>query len=73
MIDHIGAAYAENETELSWLIGPSIESDENLIGQLNDWSYKCSLHQKQNWAIVTNQIKYNLWWKLDWTMMWPIV
>lgn len=29
MIDHIGAAYAENETELSWLIGPSIESDEN--------------------------------------------
>lgn len=29
MIDCIGAGYVENETELSWSIGPSVDHNEN--------------------------------------------
>ena len=44
MISLIGAVYAENNTKLSWLIRLSVDYDENQIGKLRDWSYRCGLH-----------------------------
>lgn len=93
MIDRISAFYVKNDTELLWLIGSGADCDENKIGQLCDWLYKCGLSQKENWAtmihqtgytlwwkpnvtdwtIVTNQIRCDIWRKLNTTMMWPIV
>ena len=31
VIDYIGAVYTENDTKLSWLIGPGADYDENQI------------------------------------------
>ena len=36
MTDHIDQVYIENETELSWPIGPSTIYDENQIRQQHD-------------------------------------
>ena len=33
VIDHTGAIYAENETELSWLIRNGVDYDEDETGQ----------------------------------------
>ena len=46
--------YTENDTELMLPIESGADCDENQIGQLHDWSYRCGLHQKQNWAVVTD-------------------
>ena len=47
VIDHTGAVYTKNETELSWPIRLSVIRDENQIEQQHDWSYRCDLRQKQ--------------------------
>ena len=66
-------SYAENDTELSWSIKSSVDCDENQIGQLRDWSYKCGLLRKQNWATMIDQTGYDLWWKPDWTITWLMI
>ena len=43
VIDHIGAVYVKNETELSWLIESGAVCDKNQIGQQRDRSYWCGL------------------------------
>ena len=48
MIDHIGVIYVRNDIELSWLIESGVDCDKNQIRQQRDWSYRYSLHQKQN-------------------------
>ena len=52
MTDHTNTVYAKNKTELPWQIESGIECDENQIGQLCDWSYRCGLHQKQDLATM---------------------
>ena len=42
----IGVIYFRSDIELSCLIKPSVNRDENQIGQRRDWSYKCGIHQK---------------------------
>lgn len=54
MIDCTGAVYDDNDTKLSWPIGSCANSDENKIEQLHDWSYRCGLHWKWNWTIMTD-------------------
>lgn len=64
--------YVENDTELLWLIGSGVEYDENKIGQLCDWLYKCGLSRKENWATMIQQTGYALWQKpnvTDWTIV----
>ena len=48
MTDCIGAVYAENEYELSWLIIVGAVYDENQTRQQCDESYKCGLLRKGN-------------------------
>lgn len=55
--DHIGVVYAENETELSWPIGPDAVCEENQIGQWHNWLYRYGLHWKWNWVVVTDLTK----------------
>ena len=47
MIDHTGAIYTKNDIEHLWPIRSSVDCDENHIGQLHDWLYRCSLRWKQ--------------------------
>lgn len=54
MIDCTGVVYDNNDIKLSWPIGSYVNSDENKIGQLHDWSYRCSLHWKWNWTVMTD-------------------
>ena len=56
-----------------WLIKSGAHFDENEIRQLRDWSYECDLRWKQNWALMSDHTKYDLWQKLDKTMTWSIV
>ena len=65
--------YAENETQLLWLIQWDIVYDEDQIGQQHDWSYRCSLHRKWNWIAMTNQTRCSLSWKAYKTTIWSIV
>ena len=73
LTDHTGMVYDKNYIEL---LGP-IESvtiyDKKQTGQWCDQSYKCGICQKGNLTVVTDQTGCSLWWKLDKTMMWPIV
>ena len=71
--DCIGVVYAETETKLLEPIEPGAVCYLNKIEKWLDWPYKCSLHQKRNWAIVTDWIKCGLWWKQVMTTTWPIV
>ena len=73
MTDHIGAVYVKNDTELSWTIRSSVDYGETKIWKLHDWSYNVGLCEKQNWSIMTDRIRYDLWRKLDKTMTWPII
>lgn len=73
MTNHIGLLYVEYETELLWLIGEGMVYNKEKIGQQRDWSYRCSLHWNQNRIIMTDRIKCGLSWKVDKTMMWPII
>ena len=43
LINHAGVVYIKNDTDLSWLIGSSVDCDENQIGQLRDSLYRCGL------------------------------
>ena len=52
MTNHTNAVYVKNKIELSWSIRLGIDCDENQTRQLCDWSYRCSLRWKRNWAIV---------------------
>ena len=45
-IDCISLVYAKIKTELLWPIWPGMVYDVNQTGQQCDWSYKCSLHKK---------------------------
>ena len=65
----IDVVYAENDTELSWLIGLGVDCDEYQIGQLHDWLYGCGLYWKWNRATMTNWTRSSLWQKPDKTMM----
>ena len=57
MTYHSDAIYTENKITLLWLMGPCTVYDENQIRKWHDWSYKCSLHLKQNWVVVTDQTR----------------
>lgn len=46
IIDHTSVVYVENDTELSWLIGPSIVCNENQTGQWRDPLYRFTLRRK---------------------------
>ena len=48
MIDHIGAINIENDTKLSWFIGPNVVCDKNYKEEQHDRLYKCGLHQNWN-------------------------
>ena len=52
VIDRTCAVYAENEIEPSWSIRPSAAYDENQIGQLCNWQYRCGLHRKRSWIVM---------------------
>ena len=65
MIDRISAVYAENNFELLWLIGPSVDCDKNWIWQWCDWSYKCGLCWKWNRVVVIDRTKFDLFWKWE--------
>ena len=71
--DRIGTVYAENENELSWPIRQGVVYDKNDTQQWRDQSYRCALHRKRYWTIVTYRTKCDMWWKLNRTMTWPIV
>ena len=71
--DRIGTVYAENENELSWPIRQGVVYDKNDTQQWRDQSYRCALHWKRYWTIVTYRTKCDMWWKLNRTMTWPIV
>ena len=58
---YIGAVYIENDTQLFLLIESGADYEENHIGQLCDWLYKCNLRQKRNWAVTTDLIRSSLW------------
>ena len=73
MTDSTGTVYAENETELSWSIRPSVDCDENHIKQWCDKSYKCGLRWKQNWATMIDQIGCRMWRKPNRTTTWMII
>ena len=57
MTDRIGAVYAKNCIELLWPIELGTDYEKNEAGQLHDWSYRCGLHRKWNWVLMTNLIK----------------
>ena len=46
--DGTSVVYAENETKLSWSIGPCTIYDKNQTGQRRDWSYRFGLLQNRN-------------------------
>ena len=65
--------HKKNETKLLWSIKLGVICDENQKEQRCDWSYKCCLCQKQNWAIVKDQIGFYLWQKPNMIMIWLII
>lgn len=73
VINHMSLVYAKNDIELSWPIKSGADNDENHIGQLHEWLYRCGPFQKQNWVVVINQITYIMWLKPNRTTTWPIV
>lgn len=73
VIDCTDMVYAKNDIELPWLIESGVDSHENQIGTLHEWSYMCSLCQKRNWAIMMDQTRCGMWWKLDKTTTWLII
>ena len=52
--------YVENETGLSQPIELGAIYDENKTRKRHDWSYRCALYGKQNWAIVTDRTECGL-------------
>ena len=73
LIDHLSSFNVESDTKLLWPIELGVNCDENQIGQLCDWLYRCDLHWKPNWATVTEQTESCLRQKPELTMTWPIV
>lgn len=73
MTDHKGAVNVEIKIELSWPIRPSANFYEKKIGQWSDWSYIWGLCWKQNWHIMTDRAKCDLWRKPNKKMIWSIV
>ena len=55
LIDHLGMFYTKNDIELTLPIRSGVDCDENQIGQLRDWSYRCDLRRKQNWVVVIDR------------------
>ena len=73
MIDYTDAIYAQNEIELLGPIWSGAVYDENQIRLRCDQSYRCGLHLKWNWVVMTDWTEFHLWWKLDKTTIWAIV
>ena len=73
MIDCIGVVYTKNKIELSWLIGQGAVYDKKQTGKIYGRLYRCNLHRKRNWVVVINCTRWDLWLKLDRTIMWLIV
>ena len=71
--DCTSVVYAKNKIELSWPIRPSVVCDENQTRQWHDRSCRCSLCQKQNQAVMTDQTRCGLWWKPNRTTTWSIL
>lgn len=72
--DPTNVVYAEDEIELSWLIGKGAICKENQIGKWCDRKYRGCLRQNWYLTVVTNQIGYGLWQKSSrTTTTWPIV
>ena len=63
MADRIDMIYAKNDFELSWSIWPGAICHENQIEQWHDRLYRCSLHQKQHWIVMTDWTWCRLWQK----------
>ena len=73
VINHTGAFYTKNDIKLLRSIGPNVVFNETQTGQWSDYSYRCNIHWKQYWIIVTNGIGCQLWWKPNRTTMWLII
>ena len=68
-----GAIYDEYNTQLSGPIESSGDCEENQIAQWHDQSYRFDLCQKRQWAIMTDQIRCQPWWKTIRKTMWLII
>ena len=71
--DLVGPLYAENETELSWLIQYDMVYGGDQTWQRRDWSYMCDLLRNQNLTVMNDQTGCGLLEKKDRTTMWLIV
>ena len=72
-VTDLTSANAKNETELSWPIRLGVIYDKNQTGEEHDRSYKCGIHWKLYFIVMTNKIGCGLCWKPYMTMTWPIL
>lgn len=73
MTDHKGMISIEYNTKLLSPTRQCAIYEEDGTGQWLDRLYKSVLCRKWNWTIMTDSMRYSLWWRLDRMMMWLIV